>query len=475
MQPKIIIQTEAIDTTAQIILIENESVFNKANKHETRIQELLTNSFPDFKSLKKELDFVKAGDKWIFLAQLSDDSEKNRMLGYKIRQQLPKETKTCILSGDYIGSLDVAEGIALSNYQFLKYRGDKKEKANQLHTIYIDGDTNQKKIDSLNNTLQAVYWSRDLVNEPVSYLTASQLSEEIKEKLEPLDLQVTVLEKLQIEALKLGGLIAVNLGSEEPPTFNIIEYKPANAKNKKPIVLVGKGVVYDTGGVSLKPTAHSMDLMKSDMAGAACVAGAMMSVALNQIPLHIVCIIPATDNRPGKNAYVPGDIITMYNGKTVEVLNTDAEGRMILADALAYGDKYNPELVIDAATLTGSAVKAIGTKASCVMGNASSSVMQELIKAGSIVHERLVELPFWDEYGEQVKSDIADLKNLGGPDAGMITAGKFLENFTSNPYIHIDIAGPAFLESEDGYRGKGGTGVGVRLLTQFLTNYTNGK
>jgi leucyl aminopeptidase len=156
-------------------------------------------------------------------------------------------------------------------------------------------------------------------------------------------------------------------------------------------------------------------------------------------------------------------------------LNTDAEGRMILADALAYGDKYNPELVIDAATLTGSAVKAIGTKASCVMGNASSSVMQELIKAGSIVHERLVELPFWDEYGEQVKSDIADLKNLGGPDAGMITAGKFLENFTSNPYIHIDIAGPAFLESEDGYRGKGGTGVGVRLLTQFLTNYTNGK
>ena len=230
-------------------------------------------------------------------------------------------------------------------------------------------------------------------------------------------------------------------------------------------------MVYDTGGLSLKPTAHSMDLMKSDMAGAACMAGTVYSLALNKANIHVIALIPSTDNRPGKNAYAPGDVIHMYNKMTVEVLNTDAEGRMILADALAYGEQYKPELVIDAATLTGAAVRAIGTKASCLMGNANEKTMQKLIQAGIDTHERLVLLPFWDEYGDEMKSDIADLKNIGGPYAGMITAGKFLENFVKSPYIHLDIAGPAFLESEDGYRGKGGTGTGIRLLTHFLSKY----
>ena len=190
-------------------------------------------------------------------------------------------------------------------------------------------------IEQLCATLKAVFWARELVNEPVSGLNATQLAEAIEEKGKEAKFSVTILEKSKIEALKMGGLLAVNKGSVDPPTFTIIEYKPKKASNKKPIVLVGKGVVYDTGGLSLKPTAGSMDAMKSDMAGAAMMAGTIYAAAMMELPIHLIGLIPATDNRPGLNAYTPGDIITMYDGTTVVVLNTDAEGRMILADALA--------------------------------------------------------------------------------------------------------------------------------------------
>jgi leucyl aminopeptidase len=309
------------------------------------------------------------------------------------------------------------------------------------------------------------------VNEPVSHLNATQLSQHIAALAPEAGFTVQVLEKTQIESLKMGGLLAVNKGSIDPPTFTIVEYKPEKAKNKQPIVLVGKGVVYDTGGLSLKPTPASMDVMKSDMGGAACVIGAIYLAALQKLNLHIIALVPATDNRPGGNAYAPGDVITMFDGTTVEVLNTDAEGRMILADALAYSNKYKPELVIDAATLTGAAVRAIGTRASIVMGNANDTVFAALEKAGNETHERVVRFPFWEDYGTEIKSSIADLKNLGGPNAGMITAGKFLEHFVKSPYIHIDIAGPAWLDTKENYKGTGGTGTGVRLLYNFLKKY----
>jgi leucyl aminopeptidase len=271
----------------------------------------------------------------------------------------------------------------------------------------------------------------------------------------------------------MGGLLAVNKGSIDPPTFTIAEYKHKKALNKKPIVLVGKGVVYDTGGLSLKPTPGSMDCMKCDMAGAAAVAGALYLAALQKLKLHIIVLIPATDNRPGGNAYTPGDVITMYNGSSVEVLNTDAEGRMILADALSYSMKYDPEIVIDAATLTGSALRAIGTEASIIMGNAKNHYFEELEKAGNEVHERVVRFPFWDDYAKHMESKIADLKNIGGPNAGMISAGKFLEHFLKAPYIHMDVAGPTWLDSREDYKGQGGTGSGVRLLYQFLKNHSS--
>jgi leucyl aminopeptidase len=279
--------------------------------------------------------------------------------------------------------------------------------------------------------------------------------------------KVEVLNKSQIEALKMGGLLAVNMGSQIPPTFTIMEYKPAKARNKKPVVLVGKGVVYDTGGLSLKPTPNSMDTMKCDMAGAAAVSCAMYAIAKAELNVHIIALVPATDNRPGENAYTPGDVIKMYDGQTVEVLNTDAEGRMILGDALAYAKKYKPELVMDFATLTGAAAAAIGSYGIVCMGTASA----KLKNAGNNVHERLVEFPFWEDYAKLIKSDIADMKNIGGPVGGAITAGKFLEKFTDYPWMHFDIAGPAFLGSNDSYRGKNGTGVGVRLIFDFIKNY----
>jgi leucyl aminopeptidase len=361
---------------------------------------------------------------------------------------------------------DFAEGLALSNYQFNKYF--KEPKQNSLQSIHIHSNYfDEKRIQRINALVESVYFARDCVNEPHSHLNAVRFAELLGETAHDTRLKVTSFLKPEIEAHKMGGLLAVNKGSEVGPSFTIMEWKPENAVNEKPLVLVGKGVMFDTGGVSLKPTKGSMDLMKSDMGGAAAVAGSMLNVAKSEIPLHVIGLIPATDNRPGKDAYLPQDVIHMYDGTTVEVLNTDAEGRMILADALAFAKQYNPELVIDLATLTGAAEVAVGIKAIAAMGNAPGE-MEMLKKAGFACHERIAELPFWDDYKEQLKSDIADLQNVGGRNAGAITAGKFLEHFTDYPYIHLDIAGPAFLESADSYRGKQGSGVGVRLLNDFF-------
>lgn len=399
--------------------------------------------------------------------------EQLRIKGNKLVRMLSVKT----VKGLYIESVDesinalaFAEGIVLGNYKFLKYFSDADKKASALTHIDIAG-SDKKEIKQANAVLKGVFSARDLVNEPVNFLTAKQLAKELQERLENAGAHVEVFGKKKIEALKMGGLLAVNSGSQDPPSFSIIEYKPENASNKKPLVLVGKGVVYDTGGLSLKPTAGSMDSMKSDMGGAAAVIGALEAVALAKLPVHVIGLIPATDNRPGEKAYTPGDVIKMYDGTTVEVLNTDAEGRMILADALTYAKKYKPELVIDLATLTGAAAVAIGKFGVVGMGNASDDAFAKLNTSGENVYERVVRFPFWDEYNDLLKSSIADVKNIGGREGGAITAGKFLERFTDYPYIHLDIAGPAFLGGDDHYRKQGGTGVGVRLLFDFIKNY----
>ncbi|HUH25306.1 MAG TPA: leucyl aminopeptidase [Flavobacterium sp.] len=428
-------------------------------------------AFESFKNSDTKEDFLKIGTTAYFFVKEQEDLEKMRVAGYNVRQKLDKKATEITVVGNGETALALAEGLALSNYQFLKYFKDADDKEYALDTILMFGSVSEEEITRMNNIIKAVFWARDMVNEPHSYLNAVQLAKEIEEIGAEAHLKIEVLHKSQIEALRMGGLLAVNKGSVQPPTFTIMEYKPANPINQKPIVLVGKGVVYDTGGLSLKPTPNSMDVMKSDMGGAAMMAGTLYAAALNQLNVHIIGLIPATDNRPGGDAYAPGDIITMMDGTTVEVLNTDAEGRMILADAISYASKYDPELIIDAATLTGAALIVAGTRAACVMSNADDKVNQALQNAGNKVYERMIQLPLWDDYKEQIKSSVADLKNIGGRMAGTITAGKFLEHFAKAPYVHIDIAGPAFTEAPENYKGLGGTGTGIRTLHEFLMNY----
>jgi leucyl aminopeptidase len=384
-----------------------------------------------------------------------------------------KTSSVCVIDTCHLNSetLAFAEGMVLGNYQFLKYRKDQKEKEPALRTIEImSPDLDQNKITELNILCKAVYTCRSLINEPLSTLNAEKLAMDFEAMAHEAGIKIEVLNKQKIEALKMGGLLAVNLGSIDPPTFSIMEYKPEGAVNAKPIVFVGKGVVYDTGGLSLKPSA-SMDTMKCDMSGAAAVASALYAIAMARLPVYAIALVPATDNRPDGNAYVPGDIITMMDGTTVEVLNTDAEGRLILADALTYAKKYDPLLVIDIATLTGAAEAALGKYGMAGMHNKADQFFPHLVKSGFSVSERIAEFPFWEDYEELLKSEIADLKNIGGKYAGAITAGKFLQHFTDYPWIHLDIAGPAFIDKRDSYRTVGGTGVGVRLLFDFALEF----
>jgi len=407
--------------------------------------------------------------------ELWQQTETARKFGFQINKSLNAQKADAVsvlnTTGESALAYAFTEGLALSNYKFSKYlTKDKEDKA--LTKVLVDKNTLSKaEVEELNILVNAVFAARTLINEPVSFLTAKQLGEEFKKLAKEAGVKAEVFDKKKIETLKMGGLLAVNYGSQDPPSFSVLEYKPAKAKNKQPIVLVGKGVVYDTGGLSLKPTGNSMDQMKSDMSGGACVAAVITAAAKAKLPLHIVALVPATDNRPGENAYTPGDVIRMMDGSTVEVLNTDAEGRMILADALHYAKKFKPELVIDVATLTGAAMRALGSHASAYMGTASKSTKEKIEKSGYDTFERLWEFPLWEEYGKMLQSDIADQKNIGGELAGMITAGKFLEKFTDYPWLHLDIAGAAFTLSESDYRGRGGTAIGVRLLFNFLKNY----
>jgi leucyl aminopeptidase len=400
-------------------------------------------------------------------------AEALRNSGHQLHAQLKadkvRELFVCDLTTG--GALPLAEGLALTAYQFEGYKTDEKSKqAPELARLtLVAADVTAEQVRELEGVLQGVFLARDLVNAPLNKLNATQFAERMAAAGEEAGFHTEILDLVRLEALRMGGLLAVNQGSPEPPTFTIMEYKPAGARNARPYVLVGKGVVFDTGGLSLKPTPASMDMMKCDMAGGAAVVGTLYALAKNQVPLHVIGLVPATDNRPGGLAFAPGDVITMYSGLTVEVLNTDAEGRLLLGDALAFAKKYGPELVLDFATLTGSAARAIGKEGIVCMGTAEEETLSELKKAGSRTHERLVEFPLWDEYADHIKSDVADINNLGKAEAGAISAGKFLERFTEGyPWVHFDIAGPAFLTAPDSYRGKGGTGTAVRLTYEFL-------
>jgi len=429
-------------------------------------------------------------NRFIYLIKLKNGivhykvKEELRRTSYNLRKLIKNNNHTdLVITSDsaYDGAIeDFTEGLLLSIYSFDKYRSKAGEDDKNYYParLFLHGEIADSEIKWIVDLTDAVYFARDLIKEPVNQLNAVLLSGEIKKIGDSAGFSVEVLTKGKIEALKMGGLLAVNKGSVDPPVFCILEWKPSDYKNEKPIVLVGKGIVYDTGGLNIK-TGEFMAGMNSDMAGAATVTGVMHTIAKSRIPLHIIGLIPSTDNRPGGNAYTQGDIITMFNKMTVEIGNTDAEGRLILADAISYASKYSPELIIDIATLTGSAAMTFGNQAIAVMTNANRKYINLLEECGNDVYERIAELPLWDEYGELLKSDVADLKNVGGREAGAIIAGKFLERFAKFPLIHLDIAGTEMLKKDDFYRLKNGVASGLRLLSAFLkklaANYSEKK
>lgn len=369
----------------------------------------------------------------------------------------------------------VVEGILLSLYNFTMYKTLKKEDKTAINnfTLIVQKKDVLAKIKSaVKNTqivAEAVCFTRDIVNMSGSDATPTFLANKAKEIAKETGVKCRTLSRPDMKKLGMGGILNVSRGSSQPPKFIILEYN-TKKRNNDTIVIIGKGITFDSGGISLKP-GKDMDLMKADMAGAAAVLGTFKAISNLKPSTHLVGLVPCTENMPGGSALKPGDIIKYMSGKTVEILNTDAEGRLILADAISYAKRYKPDAVIDIATLTGACVAALGTFTSGMLGN-NDELKDRVKQAGEKCHERVWELPLWDEYYELIKSSIADIKNTGGQYAGTITAACFLGEFVEDfPWAHLDIAGTFLVEKDTPYIRKGATGVGVRLLTQLILDW----
>lgn len=363
------------------------------------------------------------------------------------------------------------DGYLLGIYGFDLYKTSQVEEAALEEMIVLAGyDSQRESLEQAASertvVCDAVNFVRDLVSQPCNVATPAYLADRALELAGRLGITCRVLEREEMERLSMEGILSVAKGSHHAPRFIILEYLAGEPK-KRPVVLVGKGVTFDSGGISLKPR-EGMERMKDDMAGAAAVMGAIRAVAGLRMPVNVVGLIPVAENMPGGGAYRPGDIVRTMSGQTVEIVNTDAEGRMLLCDALHYARRYRPATVIDLATLTGACLVALGTVATGIMGN-DPTLIRALVASGDATGERLWELPLWEEYGELMKSDIADMKNAGGAHAGTITAAWFLQRYVGKTkWAHLDIAGTAWEEKGRPYCPKGATGVGVRLLVEYL-------
>ncbi len=358
------------------------------------------------------------------------------------------------------------EGILLGNYEFSKYKSEKKKPSKLEVRFYSDSPAAAKGIKNGIALIDSVYFTRDLVNEPAITLTPQELAARIRKRFSGTGVKVKVLNKNEILKRKMNALYSVGKGSANPPLLIELHYKPAKAKSK--IALVGKGVTYDSGGYSIKPTDGMVD-MKADMAGAAAVVGILDAAAKLKMPVELYGVIPAVENLINGNSYKPGDIVSTASGKTIEVKNTDAEGRIILADALEYASAKKPEKIIDFATLTGACVVALGEYAAGLFSK-DEEIENKFKSIGEKTFELVWPLPFRDEYSKLLESDIADISNLGPRWGGAITAAKFLEFFVdkSVEYAHIDIAGPAMKNKLSNYTEKWNTGYGVRLTVEYL-------
>jgi leucyl aminopeptidase len=355
------------------------------------------------------------------------------------------------------------------SYRFtrMKSRNEAAEPALKRLALAVDRAAAKRAAAGLEQGLAIAHGmdlAKDLGNLPPNVCTPAYLADQARELAKRYRMKVTVLERADMERLGMHTLLSVAQGSARPPKFIVLEHR-AGAKTKKPVVIVGKGITFDTGGISLKPAAE-MDEMKFDMCGAASVLGTMKAVGEMKLPLNVIGVIPTTENMPGGRATRPGDIVKSLSGQTVEILNTDAEGRLILCDALTYVERFEPVAVIDIATLTGACVIALGHVATGLFAN-DDALAREVTGAGETAYDRVWHLPLWDDYQEQLKSNFADFANIGGRPAGAVTAACFLARFTKRyPWAHLDIAGTAWKSGRE----KGATGRPVPLLTQFLVN-----
>jgi leucyl aminopeptidase len=373
----------------------------------------------------------------------------------------------------------VCEGVFLTQYNVKKYYSKHDFQPFEEIIFFTDSPKYTKDaVDSLKDSRiisDAVLMARDLENEPSNILYPEKFAELVKKTSAKAGYQVTIYDEKKISQLNMGGIMAVGKGSHNSPKFLILQYFGSN-KSEKPIVLVGKGVTFDSGGISLKP-AQGMEAMKMDMGGAAAVVGAFEAAAKLKLKINIIGLIPAVENMPSGHSYKPGDVIKSYSGKTIEVDNTDAEGRLILADALEYAANYKPKAVIDICTLTGAAIICFGHMLAGLMGN-DKDLKSRIFEAGEKTFERVWEMPLYDEYDKLMKSEIADIKNTGpARQAGTIMGGIFLKKFVEDkfPWAHLDIASVAFNvgESIEEYHTTGATGFGVRLFVELLKHYSH--
>lgn len=368
----------------------------------------------------------------------------------------------------YISAL--AEGLMLGAYEFNKYKTDNGAESEIEKVVLLSGRLKDKvfreEIGYAEAVSESVCLTRDLVNEPPVYLTPSRLAELAKSVADEGNLRCEIFDLEEIRRRGMGGLVAVSSGSNEEPRFIHLTYDPPK-RPRKSLAIVGKGITFDSGGLCLKP-ADSMRTMKMDMAGAGAVLGVMKAISMLKPSVRVHGLISSSENMTGPGAYKPDDVIRAYNKKTIEVINTDAEGRIVLSDALSYAVELKADEIVDLATLTGACMVGLGTHTAGLMGN-NQKLLERLKKASESAGEKMWQLPMDDELRTEIKSDVADMKNVGSRWGGAITAAMFLENFVGEtPWVHIDIAGPAYNEKESNWSPKGGTGFGVRTITGYI-------
>ena len=365
----------------------------------------------------------------------------------------------------------VTEGALLGVYSFRRHMTKEAEYGEIKQLLIVSSD--ESELPTLEQgchkgrvMAEAANLARDMVNEPANYMTPSHMAETAKRLAETYGLELNVLEQEQMQELGMGALLGVAQGSRQPPKFIVLRYRGGDS-SEIDVALVGKGITFDSGGISIKPS-EKMDEMKSDMAGGAAVMAAISAIAQLKPKINVMAIIPATENLPGGNALKPGDILTAMSGKTIEIVNTDAEGRLILADALGYVRKFGAKSIVDVATLTGACIIALGKVCTGAFGN-NQELIDRIIAAGAEAGELIWQMPMYDQYKEQNKSDVADIKNAGGRDGGAITAAQFLSEFAGDtPWVHLDIAGTSMTDKEKNYLVKGATGVPVRTLVNLV-------